>query len=162
MRNALRKSRLAAFGVLTAALLLPPVALARPHNKHQAREQIFALEVAWRKAQITDDVPAMDKLLSDDYLGITTHGDVLTKEQQLDRMRNRKADITHFDASDTKIKLVGQIAIVTSLANIQGSNERTVFSGTYRYTRIYQHLPSGAWKITNFEITPVHLSKPDQ
>ena len=62
----------------------------------------------------------MDKLLSDDYLGITATGEVLTKTQQLDRMRDRKFVLTKLDISETKIKLVGNIAIVTCLAQVEG------------------------------------------
>ena len=56
----------------------------------------------------------MDKLLSEDYLGIMANGEVFTKTQQLDRMRDRKFMITKLDTSEHKIKLIGNIAIVTS------------------------------------------------
>ena len=75
----------------------------------------------WRQAALTDDVPEMDKLLSDDYLGITANGEVLTKAQELDHMRNHKLVITRLQVSDFKIKLIGRIAIVTSLAQVEGS-----------------------------------------
>jgi ketosteroid isomerase-like protein len=150
------KSRWMALGVLAVMLPAAQPALARPHRKREAREEIVALESRWRAAEINNDIPAMDKLLSDDYLGITTHGDVLTKAQQLQRMRTQQSGITSFNASDTKIKLVGQVAIVTSLVDVRGSNDHEPLSGNFRYTRIYQHLPSGVWKITNFEITRVN------
>ena len=59
-----------------------------------------------------------------------------------------------------KVKLLGQVAIVTSLAEVQGQNEGLPLNGRFRYTRVYQRLPSGAWKITNFELTrvPKHRS----
>ena len=60
-----------------------------PHPKRndQYKHQVEKLEQAWRTAQLNDDVDAMDKLLSDDYVGITMTGQVVTKTQQLDRMR---------------------------------------------------------------------------
>jgi ketosteroid isomerase-like protein len=139
---------------LLAVLPLPSL-MAQPHHKREAREQILALEQQWKRAQVSGDVSAMDKLLSDDYLGITSGGDVLTKTQQLDRMRSRSISVTSLELSDIKIKLVGQIAIVNSLAHVQGISENLPLDGSYRYTRVYQHLPSGLWKITNFEITRI-------
>lgn len=123
-------------------------------HKHLEREQIMALENQWRQAAIAGDVATMDKLLSEDYLGITASGEVLTKTQQLDHMRDRKLVLTKIDISQVKIKLIRNIAIVTSLANVEGSSDDEPLHGLFRYTRVYQRLPNGSWKITSFEITP--------
>jgi ketosteroid isomerase-like protein len=148
--------------VLTAAFLAAalPYASAQGHkgkeHKHVERAQIIALEHEWQKAAIADDITAMDKLLSEDYLGITAGGEVLTKTQQLDHMRNGKLMITKLDTAETKIKLVGNIAIVTCLAQVEGTSDDEPLRGAYRYTRIYQRLAGGVWRVTNFEVTPAH------
>ena len=123
-------------------------------HKRTERAQIVALEQQSRQATLADDVPTMDKLLSDDYLGITASGEVLTKTQQLDRMRERKLVITSLKTSEVKIKLVGNIAIVTSLAQVEGSDNDEPLHGAFRYTRVYQRMPGGIWKVTSFEVTP--------
>jgi ketosteroid isomerase-like protein len=97
----------------------------------------------------------MDKLLADDYFGISNSGQLNNKTQQLDRLRRRMFVLTKIDVSDVKIKLVGRVGIVTSLARIEGTNDGQAVAGTYRYTRIYKRYPDGSWKITNFEVTRV-------
>jgi ketosteroid isomerase-like protein len=124
-------------------------------KKHAAKQQVEALEEQWRQAQLGGDVAAMDKLLSDDYIGISITGQVNTKEQQLDRMRLHKVALTKLDLGDRQVKLIGSIAIVTSRAEVEGTNEGASVKGTFRYTRVYQRLPSGVWKITSFEATRV-------
>jgi ketosteroid isomerase-like protein len=124
-------------------------------KKHDAKRQVEALEEQWRQAQLAGDVSLMDKLLSDDYIGITMTGQVNTKTQQLDRMRMHKIALTKLDLGERQVKLVGSIAIVTSRAEVEGTNEGAPVKGTYRYTRVYQRLPSGGWKITSFEATRV-------
>lgn len=142
-----------------AAIALPALAGQRA-RKHEAREEIEILEQQWRAAELNGDAAAMDKLLSDDYLGITGTGQAVTKLQQLDRMRTRQLSITHLDISDVKIKLVGQqVAIVTSQAQIEGTVDNHPLNGNYRSTRVYQRLPGGVWKLTNFEATPVRSSQ---
>jgi len=129
------------------------------HRHHPAKrmekEQIEQLEAQWKQAMLDDDVAAMDKLLSEDYLGVTAAGDLVTKSQQLDRMRNRKVSVTKLDTTEIKFKLIGQIGIVTSLAQIEAESDGRTITGQYRYTRIYQRLPNGSWKITSFEATRV-------
>jgi ketosteroid isomerase-like protein len=134
-------------------------------RKHIERAQIVALEQEWQQAALADDVSTMDKLLSEDYLGITANGEVLTKAQQLDHMSSRKFVLTKLETSELKIKLIGNIAIVTSLAQVEGSSDDRPLDGAFRYTRVYQRLPSGTWKITNFEVTPTlrfHALPPQQ
>jgi ketosteroid isomerase-like protein len=147
------------FAAAALFLLAPAAPLRAQHAKHREhkrfeREQIEDLEQDWREAALTNDIPAMDKLLSDDYLGITSTGEVVTKAQQLDHMRNRRFLITKLQSGDVKIKLIGNIAIVTSLAQVEGSSDGVELHGAYRYTRVYQRVASGAWKITSFEVTP--------
>lgn len=130
-----------------------------PHQKEQLKRQVEKLEETWRAAQLNGDVETMDRLLSEDYVGITMNGQVVTKIQQLDRMRARTFAVTKIDLDDVKVKLIGQTtvetAVVTSRAEVEGTNEGAPLHGTYRYTRVYARMPNGSWKITNFEATRV-------
>lgn len=124
-------------------------------RKHDAKKQVEALEEQWRDARLSGDVATMDRMLSDDYIGISMTGQVSTKAQQLDRVRERRVVLTRIDLGEMQIKLVGAIAIVTSRADVAGTNDGAPVQGTYRYTRVYQRQPSGVWKITSFEATRV-------
>jgi ketosteroid isomerase-like protein len=130
-----------------------------PEKKHEAKRQVELLEEEWRVAQLMGDAATMDRMLSDDYIGISMTGQVSTKAQQLDRVRNHKVAIHRVDLSDMKVKLIGSIAIVTSRAEVEATNESGPVRGTFRYTRVYQRLPSGAWKITSFEATRIPSPK---
>jgi ketosteroid isomerase-like protein len=129
------------------------------HKKHDARKQVEALEEKWRAAQLAGDVATMDHMLADDFIGISMSGQVNTKAQQLDRIRNHQLVLTRVDLDDMKVKLLDSVAIVTSRAEVEGTSEGTSVKGTYRYTRVYQQLPSGEWKITSFEATRILPSK---
>ncbi len=132
-----------------------PACAAKPHpaRTHEYKHEIQLLEAEWRTAQLADDTAAMDRLLADDYVGISINGQVYTKAQQLERMRDRTLLLTKFVQGEIRIKLAGQLAIVTSSAEVEGSNDRTEFHGQYSYMRIWQRDPNGAWKITSFEAT---------
>jgi ketosteroid isomerase-like protein len=150
--------RLLQYVAVVLAAAAPVTGAAQSANVHQhkhfERAQIESLEKQWQQALLADDTAAMDKLLSDDYLGIEANGEVVTKAQQLEHMRSKQLLIAKLQTSDIKIKLVGQIAIVTSLAQITGIIGGEHLQGAFRYTRIYQRLAGGTWKVTNFEVTP--------
>jgi ketosteroid isomerase-like protein len=150
----------ACFGVI---LLLVSCSAACPaigtkHGLKSTKRQIEDMETEWRDAQLTGNVAEMDKLLSDDYFGISMTGQVNTKSQQLDRIRTRKLALTRIDLSDVKVKLIGSTAIVTSRAEVEGVNDGSPMKGSFRYTRVYQRTPAGQWKITNFEATRLSAS----
>jgi len=160
-RNSSLKLRtFAVAAAVCAAMLAGSSLLAQPkhpHPKHKEdlKRQVEKLEETWRLAQLNGDVDAMDRLLSDDFIGITMSGQVVTKMQQLDRMRTRKLSVSKIKLDDVKVKLIGQTAVVTSRAEVEASNEGEPIRGIYRYTRVYSRPPGGTWKITNFEATRV-------
>jgi ketosteroid isomerase-like protein len=127
--------------------------MAKKHHRQHWKEQITALEQQWRTAMMTNDLPMLDKLLSDDYVGISMSGQISTKTMQMDRMRSTNLNITKLDLSGVQIKLLGRVAIVTSLADVVGTNDGKPIEGHFRYTRVYQRVGSGGWKTTNFEAT---------
>jgi ketosteroid isomerase-like protein len=149
--NALVVLVLACAALLGVAQATTPV----PHHvkNRDFKQQVEQLEEQWRTAQLSGDVATMDKLLSDDYIGISLNGQVHTKAQQLERIRSQRIALTRLDLSEMKVKLIGSIAIVTSRAEVEGTSDSTSIKGIYRYTRVYQRLPDGAWKITSFEAT---------
>ena len=120
------------------------LAMGQKHEKkHDVKKIVEALEEQWRLAQLAGDVVTMDKMLAEDFIGISMSGQVNTKAQQLERVRTRKLVVSKVELSDMKVKLVGSIAIVTCQADVEGRTapaEGSSIKGMYRYTRIYQHV----------------------
>lgn len=155
MRLIARPTRVLLIG-LAFALATAPLYAGPRRGARSMRDQIESLEGQWKKAILANDTETMDHLLSDDYLGITATGQVVTKPQQLDRMRTHNVEITSLAVTDVKIKLISQhAAIVTSLAQVDGTNEGRAVHGSFRYTRVYQRVPNDGWRITSFEATRV-------
>lgn len=146
--------RLLGLGLMMGCVF-PSLAMPVRHPHRQAQDQIATLEQEWRSATLEADAGTLEKLLSDDFVGISWTGQVNTKAMQLDRVRSRKLQLSRLDITDRKIKILPGAAIVTSTAHIEGTNEGAAMTGIFRYTRVYQRTASGTWKITNFEATRV-------
>jgi ketosteroid isomerase-like protein len=125
------------------------------HENHEIHKEIEALEQQWRQAIINNNVSQMDHLLADDYVGITSNGTVETKTQALDQRRAGTIRITKLDITDTHVRVYGDTAVVTSLAELEGSNGTSDIGGQYRYTRVYNRR-LGQWKIVSFEASRMH------
>ncbi len=131
-------------------------ALALPRREQRAiHKEIEALEQQWREAIINNNVSTMNHLLADDYIGITSNGTIETKAQVLAQSRAGTVRISKLDLSDIHVRVYGDTAVVTSVADLVGTNGASDISGEYRYTRVYNRR-LGQWKIVSFEASRMH------
>ena len=124
-------------------------------ERHESRHEIDQLEQAWRDALMTHSVTSMENLLADDYIAITPNGTLQSKEQTLANLRAGALRIKSLDFTDRKVRFYGQTALVTSRAEIAGTNGDSDLSGSYRYTRVYVRNDQGKWKIVSFEASRI-------
>jgi ketosteroid isomerase-like protein len=124
-----------------------------PHHEN-AHKEIEGLEADWRQAQLSNNVNMVDRLLADDYLGISSNGTLETKADELARRRSGSLHITHLDLSDIKVRIYGDTAVVTSKADLVGKSGDRDISGRFRYTRVYSNR-DGQWRIVSFEASRV-------
>jgi ketosteroid isomerase-like protein len=128
-------------------------------NKHDARHEISGLENKWRDALLSSDTNAMSALLADDYMAITASGTLQTKQEVLANLKTRRVHITSIELSDRKVRFYGSTAVVTSLAEVQGTNGEGDVTGRFRYTRVYVRDAQGKWKIVSFESSRIREHK---
>jgi ketosteroid isomerase-like protein len=127
-----------------------------PHHEGRAiHKEIEGMEQEWRQATVTNNVGEMDRLLADDYIGITSNGTLETKPQALAQRRAGTVRITKLELSDLHVRVYGDTAVVTSQAEVEGTNGASDISGQYRYTRVYNRR-MGEWKIVSFEASRMH------
>ncbi|HEX3470291.1 MAG TPA: nuclear transport factor 2 family protein [Silvibacterium sp.] len=142
--------------IVAICMVLAHPAFAMPrHENHAIHKEIEALEEQWRQAVISNDVTQMDHLLSDDYIGISANGTVETKAQALALRKAGTVRIKTLEINDLKVRVYGDTAVVTSRADLEGTNGQSDISGKYRYTRVYNHR-FGQWKIVSFEASRMH------
>jgi ketosteroid isomerase-like protein len=125
------------------------------HENKAVRKEIAALEQQWREAVLSNNYKEMNQLLADDYVGITSNGAVENKAQTLAQSRAGTVRITELNLSDIRIRIYGNTAVVTSKANLAGTNGASDIGGQYRYTRVYRRR-LGSWKIVSFEASRMH------
>ncbi|MGD0832569.1 MAG: nuclear transport factor 2 family protein [Terracidiphilus sp.] len=152
--------RLLSFLVVLAALALP-ICAQQPHpglpraQKHEGRHEIDQLEEQWRAALLKSDAAEMDVLLADDYMAITPNGTLQTKEQWLANLRSGATHFTSIEISDRRVRFYGATALLTSRADVAGTNAGIDFTGSYRYTRVFVRNAQGQWKIVSFEASRI-------
>jgi ketosteroid isomerase-like protein len=156
VEGSLQQARVQVLFVVAVCLVMAHPAFALPHrDNHAIHKEIEALEQQWREAVVSNNVTQMDSLLADDYIGISANGTVETKAQALALRKAGTVRITTLDLNDLKVRVYGDTAVVTSRADLEGTNGQSDISGNYRYTRVYNRR-YGQWKIVSFEASRIH------
>lgn len=84
------------------------------NRRHPVEQQLIQLETAWSQADVLQDVPAIKKLVAEDWIGTTSRGNIVNRSQMLDEVLAVKADGAS-TMSATRVQLYDKIAIVTGL-----------------------------------------------
>ncbi len=146
--------------LLMAAMCVNPLYAAVPKPRLRRHEnlhrQIDHLEHVWREAILSSDTAVMSSLLANDYTAITPNGTLQTKQDALTNLSSGRVHFTELSVSDRKVRFYGNTAVVTSRAQVQGTNNGTSISGDFRYTRVYVRNAEGKWKIVSFEASRIH------
>lgn len=128
----------------------------RPHRTGKIDQQaIFGIEDQIRSALLAGDSSTLDKVLAEDFLGISSNGTLSDKQQYLRRISKHEHNFSRIDTVERKIRLQPATAIVTTMANVTGNLDGMPIAGIFRYTRVYARQPGGNWKVINFEATRV-------
>jgi ketosteroid isomerase-like protein len=155
LRLPLAASRALLFALAMSVSAPRAHALLPKRETHAVHKQIESLEMAWRQAVVDNNIPAIDHLLADDYVGITANGTIEDKTQAIAQRKAGTVRVTALNLDVLKIRIYGDIAVVTSIADLQGVNGQSDISGKYRYTRVYNRR-LGEWKIVSFEASRIH------
>ncbi|HEX2616097.1 MAG TPA: nuclear transport factor 2 family protein [Flavobacteriales bacterium] len=122
--------------------------------EHDDRTAIIACENDLLRAQRTNDVDLLDRLLHDDLLFNGPSGAAATKAQDLANYRSGGIHLRTVEASDRQISLIGDNAVVAVTVLLQGNYMGQALDARYRYLRVWKR--AGAqWQVIGGAVMPL-------
>jgi ketosteroid isomerase-like protein len=107
-----------------------------------------------RRAQFTNDVEALDRLLDDALVFTGPDGALYGKADDLHAHRHRWLRLTRLEPGEEHVQRFGDIAVVSVCMRMAGSFKDTPIDGSYRYTRVWSKRPDG-WRIVAGHVSAV-------
>lgn len=117
-------------------------------------DSVHDCETALRRAQLTSDVAALDRLIDDALVFTGPDGAIYSKTDDLNSHRDGTISITRLDPSEERIQRFGNIAVISVRMEMAGTFHGTTFAGPFRYTRIWCARPDG-WRIVAGHVSAV-------
>lgn len=120
-----------------------------------SREEIMALEQQRRQAMVAADVATLSKLFADDLLWIHATARPDTKQGLLASIESRKTIYQAIECSEETVRLYGDTAIVSGIADIKAqiNGEDRVLQN--RFTILWVRKAATPWQAVNWQSTTV-------
>ena len=121
--------------------------------------EIVRAEAELRAAQLSADVAALDRLISDDLLFTGPDGQLGTKAQDLEAHGSGAVRFRSHEPEELRVRRIGADVAVTALrARLGVEVGGTLFEGTYRYTRVWAREHGGPWRVVGGHVAEVPRS----
>jgi len=148
----LNRSRTPLLTALALAAVALPLAYAQAPGA--VEKELTDLENRWAEAIAKGDVTALERLYADEYMAIDPAGATLTKEQDIANVKSGNFKLASFKIDELKVRVHGEVAVVTSRNTIKGTYMGKDASGAYRGTDVFVKR-GGRWQVLTTQATAV-------
>jgi hypothetical protein len=140
--------------VMVSVLLLVLGSASRPVRASTDAEFIGFLEEAWVNAILQKNVAVLDREIADNFSGVSPSGEPYTKQQAIADIRSGFYAVDTMDLENVKVRVLGDLAIVTYYRNEKNTLGKEDCSGRYIFTDVWVNRDDD-WKVILSHGTPV-------
>ena len=114
------------------------------------------MENKWESSVASHATAAVDSLVADDYVSVSSTGKVLNKTELLDQLKNDNNTYDSVGVESVNVRVVRpDLAIVTGLTREKGkTKEGKSFNRSFRFTDTWTKR-AGQWRCTNAQVVKV-------
>ena len=119
---------------LGLVVLVFAVGLPAQTPKPSVEQELIQIENGWAEAVMKKDIAWLDRILADDIMETDGEGNVYTKAQDLAEVKSGVYAITSSVQDEIKVRVYGDMAVVTGRSTNKGQYKGKDISGQYRWT----------------------------
>jgi ketosteroid isomerase-like protein len=145
-----------------ARALLPAAEVGAGCDAHLLNEAtVVGVNSAYESALRASDTDALQRVLAPDFLFITSNGDVRDRQEILRSYGAKEVNLRVFTSENVRVRFHGNVGILTADITkegdyLTGPRAGTVFTGRYRFTRVY------ACGVQGWQLVSTHESELDR
>jgi hypothetical protein len=116
---------------------------------------VAVLDHVWLDAAHNHDGDVAAWLFADNFVEIHPGGILVTKQQQVDMIKNTQLGDLAIQSSDIQVRYASpDVAVLTDTTTIRGKQGETNYDGQYRVMRVFAKL-QGRWRATGAGIARI-------
>jgi ketosteroid isomerase-like protein len=147
--------------VIASVLLLVSASTARPMRAAPSTDAEFIsfLEEAWVNAILEKNVKVLDRVMADDFRGVSPNGVPYTKQEAIEDVRSGFYAVKSMELANLKVRILGVLgdtAIVTYYQNEKSKFGDEDCTGRYVFTDVWVN-QGDDWRVIASHGAPVEL-----
>ena len=120
----------------------------------QVDDSVRAVEMARRQALLAADTVALSRMLAADFIEISRLGTIRTRADNIRDIAGGTLHLTSINYDSLTVRVYGDVAVLTGIADNTGTMRGFPFSGKIRYTRVFVRR-DGRWQAVLMQQTPM-------
>jgi len=120
----------------------------------QVEDSVRAVEMSRRDALLAADTVALSKMIAPDFVEISRLGTVRTRADNIRDIASGALHLTAIKYDSLTVRIYGDVAVLTGIADNTGTMRGFPFAGKIRYTRIFLR-KDGRWQAVLMQQTPM-------
>lgn len=137
---------------VAAALLV--VCSAPTGVQAQVDDSVRAMEMSRRQALLAADTVALSRMLAPDFVEVSRLGTVRSRADNIRDIASGALHLTSVTYDSLTVRVYGEVAVLTGIADNAGTMRGFPFSGKVRYTRVFVR-KGGSWQSVLMQQTPI-------
>src|SRR5216684_4475125 len=124
-------------------------------NRENTEQEVLRLADAWATAELRGDTTFLERILTDDYIGIGPLGFMLTKQEWL--VRHQAGDLKYesFSLDEVKVRVYNNDAAVLTGRQVQnGAYRGNSIQAQFRITLVFVQL-QGQWRLASLQLSTI-------
>ncbi len=116
--------------------------------------EVSATQAARFQAMLDADVAALNDVLADDLVYAHTTGTIDSKSSMIENITAGAVNYELIEPTDTKIRLYGDVAVVTGSSNMRVSAGEQLYELSIRFIEVYV-FDNENWRLVSWQSTRV-------
>src|SRR5207237_10048658 len=108
----------------------------------------------WITAELRGDASVLDRILTDDFIGIGPLGFLLTKQEWLARHRSKDLQYDAFNLDEVKVRVYNEAAILTGRQVQNGAYRGNSIQGQFRISLVFI-TQQGQWRLASLQLSTI-------
>ncbi|MGE5111716.1 MAG: nuclear transport factor 2 family protein [Acidobacteriaceae bacterium] len=150
--------KITTLALIAVLLLVGSLALGQGANPSASVQQaLIALDKQWGEAGGKGDTATLNKILSDNYLGIGEKGEALGKQEQVAATTATSAGVQNasYTADEYKFQALGpDVIVMTHRATLKGTQAGKEVTESHRSLHVFQK-HGGQWQVVASTQLPI-------
>ena len=124
-------------------------------NQEHAEQEVLRLADAWATAELRGDTTFLERILTDDYIGIGPFGFMLTKQEWL--VRHQAGDLKYesFSLDEVKVRVYNNDAAILTGRQVQnGAYRGNSIQAQFRTTLVFVR-QQGQWQLASLQLSTI-------